>query len=330
MTLLKQKLADKISQWRDEALDLVKNTGDKKISDVTVAQAYGGMRGVRGFVCDTSSVSAEKGLIIRGHPLLEITHLLPEEIFFLLITGDLPTAEELADLKSQYSSQAVVPGYVWDVMKKMPEDSHPMAMFNTGIMVMQCESVFRRKYDAGVPREEYWEYCLEDGINLLAKLPGLAAGIYRIHFNKGDLIDHDPGLDWSENFVHMTGIDDPGGQFKKLIQLYFMLHCDHEGGNVSAFAAHTVASALSDPYYSVAAGLNGLAGPLHGLANQECLKFVLEIHDHFKSSPSKEDLKQFCWDRLNSGRVIPGYGHAVLRCPDPRFVAFVDFGKKHI
>ena len=330
MTLLKQKLTDKISQWRDEALDLVKNTGDKKISDVTVAQAYGGMRGVRGFVCDTSSVSAEKGLIIRGHPLLEITHLLPEEIFFLLITGDLPTVEELADLKSQYSSQAVVPGYVWDVMKKMPDDSHPMAMFNTGIMVMQRESVFRRKYDAGVPREEYWEYCLEDGINLLAKLPGLAAGIYRIHFNKGDLIDHDPGLDWSENFVHMTGIDDPGGQFKKLIQLYFMLHCDHEGGNVSAFAAHTVASALSDPYYSVAAGLNGLAGPLHGLANQECLKFVLEIHDHFKSSPSKEDLKQFCWDRLNSGRVIPGYGHAVLRCPDPRFVAFVDFGKKHI
>ena len=172
------------------------------------------MRGVRGFVCDTSSVSAETGLIIRGYPLLEITHLLPEEVFFLLITGDLPTAEELADLKSQYSSQAVVPSYVWDVMKKMPEDSHPMAMFNTGIMVMQRESVFRRKYDAGVPREEYWEHCLEDGINLLAKLPGLAAGIYRIHFNKGDLIDYDPGLDWSENFVHMTGINDPNGQFK--------------------------------------------------------------------------------------------------------------------
>ena len=330
MTLLKQKLAEKIPQWKNEALNLVKSSGDKKISNVTVSQAYGGMRGVRGFVCDTSSVSADKGLIIRDHPLLEITHLLPEEVFYLLITGELPGADELADLQKQYTQQATVPDYVWDVMKNMPADSHPMTMFSTGIMVMQRESVFRRKYDEGVSREAYWEYCLEDGINLLAKLPGLAAGIYRIHFNKGELIAPDFNLDWAENFVHMTGIADPDGQFKKLMQLYFMLHCDHEGGNVSAFAAHTVASALSDPYYSVVAGLNGLAGPLHGLANQECLKFVLKIYNHFNVAPSKEELTQFCWDRLNNGRVIPGYGHAVLRCPDPRFTAFVEFGKKYI
>lgn len=330
MSLLKQKLLAKIPQWREEAVAIIKSSGTAKISNVTVSQAYGGMRGIKAFVCDTSSVSPETGLIIRGYPLLEITHLLPEEIFFLLITGDLPNDDELSELQHTYAKQAHVPGYVWNVMKNMPEDSHPMAMFNTGIMVMQRESIFRRKYDEGVSKDEYWEYCLEDGINLLSKLPGLAAGIYRIHFNKGDLIDYDPELDWAENFVHMTGIDDSNGQFKKLMQLYFMLHCDHEGGNVSAFAAHTVASALSDPYYSVAAGLNGLAGPLHGLANQECLKFVLEIYDHFNAAPSKDELQQFCWDRLKKGRVIPGYGHAVLRCPDPRFVAFVDFGKEHI
>ena len=328
--MLKNKLENLIPQWRKDALELVKNKGEANISGVTVSQAYGGMRGVRGFVCDTSSVSAETGLIIRDHPLLEITHLLPEEVFFLLMTGDIPDENESADLKTQFGNHAVIPDYVWDVMRSMPEDSHPMTMFNTGIMVMQQESIFRKKYDEGVSKDEYWKYCLEDGINLLSKLPGLAAGIYRIHFNKGDLVDYDPELDWAENFVHMTGIEDSTGNFKKLMQLYFMLHCDHEGGNVSAFAAHTVASALSDPYYSVAAGLNGLAGPLHGLANQECLKFVLEIYNHFNSSPSKDDLKQFCWDRLDSGRVIPGYGHAVLRCPDPRFVAFVDFGKKHI
>ncbi|MBT7524253.1 MAG: citrate (Si)-synthase, partial [Candidatus Marinimicrobia bacterium] len=105
---------------------------------------------------------------------------------------------------------------------------------------------------------------------------------------------------------------------------------DHEGGNVSAFSSLTVASALSSPFLSVAAGLNGLAGPLHGLANQECLKFVLDVKDHFKTVPSDEDLKDFCWDRLNNGRVIPGYGHAVLRCPDPRFSAFMDFGENYI
>jgi citrate synthase len=79
-------------------------------------------------------------------------------------------------------------------------------------------------------------------------------------------------MDWSGNFAHMMGIE--GDDFKKLMRLYLMLHCDHEGGNVSAFSGLTVASALSSPYLSVAAGLNGLAGPLHGLANQECLKFV--------------------------------------------------------
>jgi len=330
MSLLKRKLEEKIPLWKEEASDLIKSKGSSKISDVTVSQAYGGMRGIKGFVCDTSSVSADSGLIIRDHPLLEITHLLPEEVFILLLTGDLPTEEEVADLQNQYTKNAPVPEYVWDVLKSMPEDSHPMAMFNAGILAMQRESIFAKKYAEGMPKEDYWKYCLDDGINLLAKLPGLAAGIYRIHFNKGELIEYDSELDWAENFVHMIGIEDPTGNFKKLMQIYFMLHCDHEGGNVSAFAAHTVASALSDPYYAVSAGLNGLAGPLHGLANQACLKFVLDVLDHFSAVPSKEELKQFSWDRLNSGQVIPGYGHAVLRCPDPRFTAFIEFGKNHI
>ena len=91
-----------------------------------------------------------------------------------------------------------------------------------------------------------------------------------------------------------------------------------------------MASSLSSPFLAVGAGFNGLAGPLHGLANQECLKFVLEIRDHFNGKPSDKELKEFCWNRLNNGRVIPGYGHAVLRCPDPRFTAFMDFGKEHI
>ena len=126
----------------------------------------------------------------------------------------------------------------------------------------------------------------------------------------------------------MMGIEDD--DFKKLMRLYLMLHCDHEGGNVSAFSSLTVSSALSSPYLSVASGLNGLAGPLHGLANQGCLKFVLKVRDHFDGCPSHEKLKQFCWDHLNNGQVIPGYGHAVLRCPDPRFIAFMAFGKDHI
>jgi citrate synthase len=330
MSLLKQELRKQIPDVQNEIKQLIVEKGDQKISDVTVAQAFSGLRGIKAFVCDTSSVSAEKGLIIRGIPLLEITHILPEEVFFLLLTSRLPNEEELADLKNDFSSHLEVPDYVWNVLSEMPDDAHPMTLFNTAILAMQGESVFRKKYDDGMPKTEFWEAILEDGIRLLAKLPTLGAGIYRMRFNKGDRIAPDPNQDWSGNFVHMIGLPDETGDFHKLMQLYFMLHCDHEGGNVSAFASHTVASALSDPYYAVTAGLNGLAGPLHGLANQECLKFVLSVRDEFDGVPTEEELKQYCWDRLNNGRVIPGYGHAVLRCPDPRFSAFIKFGQEHI
>ena len=330
MNLLKNELKNQIPIVQDEIKQLIKEKGDEKISDVSVAQAYSGLRGIKAFVCDTSSVSAEKGLIIRGIPLLEITHILPEEVFFLLLTGKLPDSTELNDLKDEFSTHLNVPDYVWNVLDEMPDDAHPMTMFNTGILAMQGESVFRKRYDEGMPKSEYWEAILEDGIRLLAKLPALGAGIYRMRFNKGDRIAPDSKRDWAGNFVHMIGLPDETGDFHKLMQLYFMLHCDHEGGNVSAFASHTVASALSDPYYSVCAGLNGLAGPLHGLANQECLKFVLNVRDQFNGLPTEDGLREYCWSRLKSGRVIPGYGHAVLRCPDPRFSAFVKFGQDHI
>ncbi len=330
MSLLKTKLKNQIPIVQKEIKQLIADKGDKKISDVTVAQAYSGLRGIKAFVCDTSSVSPDKGLIIRGKSLLDITHILPEEVFSLLLTGELPNDIELEDLQNQFSSHLIVPDYVWKVLKEMPEHAHPMTMFNTAILAMQGESIFCKRYNEGMSKTEYWEAILDDGIRLLAKLPTLGAGIYRMRFNKGKRILPDPNLDWSSNFVHMTGLPDDSGDFKKLMQLYFMLHCDHEGGNVSAFASHTVASALSDPYFAVSAGLNGLAGPLHGLANQECLKFVLSVHDNFKGLPSKDALKEYCWLRLNSGRVIPGYGHAVLRCPDPRFSAFIKFGQEHI
>lgn len=330
MSLLIQKLSKKIPDWRYEAKQIIDEKGDQVISNVTVRQSYGGMRGVKGLICDTSSVSADKGLIIRGFPLLDITHILPEEVFYLLLTGELPEEDDLKDLQNKMTEHAEVPDYVWDVLKSMPAESHPMAMFNTAILVMENESVFRQKYDAGIEKQEFWKAILEDAIRLVAKLPAIGAGVYRIRFNKGDLISPEKNLDWGANFAHMLGISDPDGILKKLMRLYLMLHCDHEGGNVSAFSGLTVASALSDPYYAVSAGLNGLAGPLHGLANQECLKFVLEIRDHFKGTPSKEELTKFVWDRLNSGRVIPGYGHAVLRCPDPRFTAFINFGKENI
>ncbi len=327
MPALKDKFAAQIPGLRDELKAIAKDHADKQISEVSVAQAYGGMRGVKGMICDTSLVEPAVGLIIRGKPILELTDKIPEEIFFLLLTGELPTADELKDLQAEYVKRGEVPDYVWKVLEAMPKESHPMAMFDTGILVMEHESEFRKRYSEGIPKKEYWDPCFEDSLNLLAKLPSLAAGIYRMRYNKGPRIPYDKSLDWGANYAHMLGNDDE--DFYKAMRLYLTLHCDHEGGNVSAFSCHTVGSALSDIYYSVSAGLNGLAGPLHGLANQECLGWILQVVDKFGGLPTEQQLKDFAWETLNSGKVIPGYGHAVLRCPDPRFVAFVDFGAKY-
>ena len=330
MSILLEKLEQKIPDWREDVRALISDSGSSVISEVSLKQAYGGMRGVKGLVCDTSSVSEDTGLIIRGIPLLDIIEILPEEVLYLLLTGDLPDKDALSELQSNLQEHAVVPDYIWTILRNMPNDSHPMAMFNTAVLAMEKESVFRSYYDKGMNKNDFWKPTLEDGIRLIAKLPALGAGVYRIRFEKGNLINPDQSLDWGANYAHMLGLDNSDNNLKKLMRLYLMLHCDHEGGNVSAFSSLTVFSTLSDLYYAVSGGLNALAGPLHGLANQECLKFVLDIRDEFGGAPSKKEIEELCWDRLKNGRVIPGYGHAVLRCPDPRFTAFMNFGKEHI
>ena len=328
MATLQERLAQQIPKIREDIRALNKDHGSKVISEVTVEQAYGGMRGVKGLVCDTSVVELDQGLIIRGIPIAKLTDKLPEEIFYLLLTGELPDKATLKALQDDFKKRSGVPSYVWDVLKAMPADSHPMVMFDTGILVMEKESLFRKRYDEGMKKDEYWQPMLEDSLALIAKLPELAAGIYRMRFGKGPRIAPKPGLDMGADYVHMLGLPDPTGEFANLMRLYLVLHSDHEGGNVSAFSAHTVASALSDIYYALSAGLNGLAGPLHGLANQECLAFVIQLKEHFKGVPTDEQLKKFAWDTLNSGKVIPGYGHAVLRVTDPRFTAFLEFGNR--
>lgn len=329
MADIREKLSKKIKAWREEIKDIIEKGGNKELSNVTVSQAYGGMRGIRALICDTSRVPQDEGLIIRGTHLKDLIDKTPEEIFFLLLTGDLPDENELSDFSSEIKKRKKVPGYVWDVLKHMPADSHPMAMLNTAILVMQKESVFHKEYDAGLKKEDYWKPTLEDALNIVAKLPAIAAGIYRMRFNKGELIPENSDADISGDYAHMLGKEFETEDFYDLIRLYLVAHCDHEGGNVSALATQTINSALSDLYYSLSGGFNGLAGPLHGLANQESLKWILDLMNKYNGTPSEKELKDFVQETLNSGKVIPGYGHAVLRVTDPRFEAFLNFGKKH-
>ncbi len=328
MATLQETLAEQLPKKQQEIRQLVKEHGDKVMSEVKVAQAFGGMRGVKGLICDTSLVEPDKGLIIRGTSILDLVDKIPEEIFFLLLTDELPDQDALSALQKDLIDRKEVPQYVWDVLDAMG-DSHPMTMFSTGVLAMQKESEFAKQYRAGIHKSEYWKPVLEDALSLIAKLPSVAAYVYRKRFNKGPRIEPKDDLDWGGNFAHLLGIPDPTGEFADMIRLYLTLHSDHEGGNVSAHTCHCVGSALSDPFYSVSAGLNGLAGPLHGLANQECLRFVLSLREKYNGVPTKQELSDFAWETLNSGKVIPGYGHAVLRVTDPRFTAFRQFAVDH-
>eukprot|EP00913_Durusdinium_trenchii_P006519 g6123.t1 len=194
-------------------------------------------------------------------------------------------------------------------------------------------------------KDDYWSYALEDCLDVVAKVPIIAAKIYRRTFHDGKLPEYDPKLDWAANFAQMLGINQ-SEDFKEAMRLYLMLHADHEGGNVSAHATHLVGSALSDPYYAWAAGLCGLAGPLHGLANQECLSWLLDVQKQlggqkptkerwallvvFGNSSHSEDLMtDFANKTLKEGKVIPGFGHAVLRNTDPRYMLEREFALKH-
>lgn len=328
MDLFKARLDEKLPQLRAERTSLLKEHGDSQITTVTIEQVLGGMRAVPALLCETSSVSADEGLRIRNIPILELTTQSPEDIFFLLCTGSLPNYAERAEISAAFAAKAHVPDSVWNVLKALPKDTHPMVMLSIGILAMEKYSAFRSAYEAGASKDDLWKATLEDCITLLGSVTTIAAGIYRIRFDKGEPIAPTAGLDWSANFATMLGVSN-NKSWEDLVRLYLVLHSDHEGGNVSAMTSHVVSSALSDVFYSVSAGLNGLAGPLHGLANQECLRFIVDLREEFGEVPSDEALREYCFKRLAGGQVIPGYGHAVLRVTDPRFTAFYNFADSH-
>lgn len=328
MSLLQEKLRKTIPAYREQLKELAKTNGEHVVAQVTVGQLLGGQRGINALLCDTSTVPPDKGMIIRNRPVMELAWLLPEEVYWLLLTGEMPSAAETKDLQADLEKRNKVPGYVWKILEAFPKDSHPMAVFNTLILAMERESVFRKRYDEGMKRDEQWEAMLEESLNLVAVVPQLAAAVYRWKYDLGARVEPKPGLDWAAQYAYLMGLPDPTGGFAKLMRLYMVLHSDHESGNVSAHTAHCVGSALSDAYYSVSAGLNGLAGPLHGLANQECLEWLQMVLKKFNGNPTDAQLDEFARETLASGRVIPGYGHAVLRVVDPRFIAFRQFGER--
>jgi citrate synthase len=339
MTTIKEKFKAKADSTSIEIKELLKEHGTKKIGEVTLAQIYQGMRGITGLVSETSLLDAQDGIRFRNYTIPALqeklpkikdgTEPLPEGLFYLMLIGELPTDAETADVTATWQRRSHVPNHVFATIDALPLSTHPMTMFVTGIMALQTESNFCKAYAKGINKKDYWDPLYDDAMDLIARLPRIAAYIYRRKYKNNEHIHPNGLLDWAGNFAHMLGYEDE--TFKELMRLYMTIHADHEGGNVSAHTTHLVGSALSDPYLSFAAGMNGLAGPLHGLANQEVIKWIFDMQEELNTkTPSKTQIEEYVKKTLSEGKVVPGYGHAVLRKTDPRFTAQMEFGKKHL
>jgi len=338
MSTLKATLERKIEEHRPRTMKLLKESSDVKIGEVTIGQAIGGARGVRCLVTDISYLDPMEGIRFRGMTIPEVFAALPkaegndfpsvESFWYFMLTGEIPTMEQAEEVIEDFKGRAKVPEYVFDMLRAMPKDSHPMAMFSTAIVGMQRESIFAKEYREGLDKMHLWQPTYEDACNLLAKLPTIGAFIYRWLFKDEDIIAPDPNLDFGGNFAHMMGVDAP---YDDVARMYFILHSDHESGNVSAHTVHLVASALSDVYYALSAGINGLAGPLHGLANENVLRWTQDFMEKLGGKePTPEVIREALWDTLNAGQVVPGYGHAVLRKTDPRYMSQREFCLKNL
>ncbi|MBJ04878.1 MAG: citrate (Si)-synthase, eukaryotic [Flavobacteriales bacterium] len=339
MKNLKQKFEDKIHDSRSRVSNLVHDYGDKIIGEISLRQIFSGMRGMLSMVTETSKLDPNEGIRFRGYSIPEIQDLLPrannsnqplpEGMFYLMLIGELPNEKDVALISKELEARSSVPDYVYSVINNLPKEMHPMTQFSIAILSLRNNSEFSKAYQKGIGKKDYWDSTFEDALNLIAKLPYIASYIYRRNYHNEDYIKPLKNVDWSENFAHMLGFSN--SEFKDLIRLYMTIHSDHEGGNVSAHTSHLVGSALSDAYLSFSAGMNGLAGPLHGLANQEVVKWLLQMQKELGGGlPEREKIAEYVQNTLDSGKVIPGFGHAVLRKTDPRYTAQREFALKYL
>lgn len=338
MDQLKQLFFEKSQAIGKEVKELLKEHGNKRVDEVLLEQMYGGMRDITSMIWEPSLLDADEGIRFRGFSIPELREKLPsasvggeplpEGLFWLMLVGEIPTRDQVKWLTENWVRRSNVPEQVFRAIDALPLEAHPMTQLSVGIMAMQHTSVFSQRYNSGMNKGEYWDATYEDTMNLIARLPRVAAFIYRRVYHGGNQVLPDISLDWAGNYAHMLGFEDDG--FREYMRLFLTIHADHEGGNASAHTTHLVGSTLSDPYLSLSAAMNALAGPLHGLANQEVIRWIQKMVDTLGTSkPSREQISEYVKSTLASGRVIPGYGHAVLRKPDPRFMAQRQFAEEN-
>jgi len=271
-----------------------------------------GLRGIE--VADTkiSNIDGEKGkLIYRGFDILDLTKNSSfEETAFLLLYDKLPTKQELNEFNTKLIEARYIPKQMQKNMENWRGDADPMDMLQAFVSAL-----------AGYYDEEFSnkEASYEKAINLIAKVPTIIASWQRIR-NGLEIVDPDSSLSHAANFLYMMSGEKPDSEVEKIFDVCLILHADHTF-NASTFTARQVASTRAHMYSAASAAIGALSGELHGGANTEVMKMLLEISDIEKVEP-------WIKEKLSKGDKIMGMGHAVYKTYDPRAQVLKELSRK--
>lgn len=273
-----------------------------------------GLRGVPVGYCPTSKVDPVEGLFYGGYPISELSEKEPEEIIFLLLNRELPDPSQLSEFKKELISHSKLPLGVIDGLRALPKDGHPMKWFVAGLNLMGMFA----------PGTSY----KDEAIRVIAQMPEMVAAIYRIRAGWGEPRQSKPELGYMENFVQMLDSPDAKPGLIRLMKVFDILHFDHGGGNLSTFIGKAVASGHEDIYGSLIGAMSGLAGPLHGMANQECLRFLKRALVVVKDPTDEDAIRAYIQKLWDNKDKLFGFGHAVLRVEDPRATVQYELGQE--
>lgn len=284
--------------------------------EITKDQLETGLRGVPVGYCVTSFVDPQKGLTYVERPIAELAHKDPLEVIYLLYFREPGTKEQIAKFHADLNNRAQCKPETLRHIGMLPRSGHAMDHFAAAILIAgMCEGTGNYR---------------EDCLNMIAKLPQIAAAVINHHAGWGPTPASKPELGYIENFVHMLQMPAPKTtEMLQVMRLFNILHYDHCGGNLSAFVGKAVASGLEHMYGSLAAAMTALAGPRHGRANQDCLEFVQHVLEEAGENAKASDIEQLIRKKLKNNELVFGFGHAVLRVEDPRATVCYDYCKKH-
>jgi 2-methylcitrate synthase/citrate synthase II len=261
--------------------------------------------GLEGVIAGETSicwVDPNAGLLYRGYDIHELAARASfEEAAWLLLHGDLPTAEQLTDFSRQLAAERMLPGPVASTLSQFPQGTHPMDMLRTGVSMLAA-------FDPDL-NDHAHQANLRKAVRLIARVSTIITDGWRVGHARDPVLVR-PDLGHAANLLYCLTGEAPEPWQTKIMDTILVLYADHEF-NASTFSARVTASTMADMYAAVTTALGTLKGPLHGGANEETMKMLREIR-------SPNDVEAWVMGRLQRKEKIMGFGHRVYKTGDSR------------